>query len=53
MYSQIAKPIDPPKDLMAINAPVVTAIRAGGVLSCATVTRHVRLQPMPKPRIAG
>jgi len=33
VYLQMARLIDPPRDLMAINAPAVIAIRAAGVLS--------------------
>ena len=49
----MAKPTAPPRDLIAMINPLVIAMSAGGVLSCAMVTRHVRLKPIPEPMIIG
>ena len=44
---------DPPSDRIAMISPLVIAMGAGGVVSCATVTRHVRLKPIPRSRRIG
>ena len=49
----IARPTAPPTDLMAMRRPLVMAMRAGGVLSWAMVTRHVKLKPSPRPMMIG
>lgn len=49
----IARPTAPPRDLIAMRRPLVMAMRAGGVLSWAIVTRHVKLKPSPRPTMIG
>lgn len=52
-FLQIARATEPPKDLMANKIPLVMAIKCGGALSCAAVTRYVKLHPRPIPRKTG
>jgi hypothetical protein len=53
MDLQMASPIEPPNERIAISSPLVIAISLGGVLSWAIVTRQVRLKPIPRPIIMG
>ena len=49
----IAREIEAPNERVARIRPLLIAIKAGGALICAAVTRHVRLKPNPKPRMLG